>query len=132
MRPLIYFHLLFLHFFFLHDLIGCMCKLNSPYQHICINILFLHLFLHDLIGCMCKLNSPYQHICINRSVDWLANLSISTDHFNLLVLKSPPKEVQKKSHLMIYPGLVCLGMFVYLFNFVSFFELCPLLYQKNK
>jgi len=31
----------------------------------------------------------------NMSADWLANLSISTYHFNLLVLESPPREVQR-------------------------------------
>jgi ribonuclease HI len=31
----------------------------------------------------------------NRSADWLANLSISTDHFNFLVLESPPCEVKR-------------------------------------
>jgi len=31
----------------------------------------------------------------NMSADWLANLSISTDHFNFIVLESPPSEVQK-------------------------------------
>jgi len=31
----------------------------------------------------------------NGSVDWLANLSISMDHFNFIVLESPPSEVQK-------------------------------------
>nr|ABD32321.2 Ribonuclease H [Medicago truncatula] len=46
----------------------------------------------------------------NRSADWLANLSISTYHFNFIVLESPPCEV-KESFLMIYSGLACLGMF---------------------
>jgi len=31
----------------------------------------------------------------NRGADWLANLSIFTDHFNFLVLESPPSEVQR-------------------------------------
>jgi len=31
----------------------------------------------------------------NMSADWLANLSISRDHFNFIVLESPPSEIQR-------------------------------------
>ena len=31
----------------------------------------------------------------NRSVDWLANFSISVNHLNLIILEIPPTELQK-------------------------------------
>ena len=31
----------------------------------------------------------------NRSIDWLANFSISVNHLNLIILETPPTELQK-------------------------------------
>jgi len=32
---------------------------------------------------------------VKRSADWLANFSISVNHLNLILLETPPNELQK-------------------------------------